>query len=81
MTYDEKPTTVTAATDTVDLPEEYIDMMIQELVRWDLNHISKPIPEQWEHPLKALEEDFKRNRKENLIKTVQKYRVAERSGR
>jgi hypothetical protein len=81
MTYDEKPTTITAATDTVDLPEEYIDMMIQELVRWDLNHISKPIPEQWEHPLKALEEDFKRNRKENLIKTVQKYRVAERSGR
>jgi hypothetical protein len=81
MTYDEKPTTITAATDTVDLPEEYVDMMIQELIRWDLNHISKPIPEQWEHPLKTLEEDFKRNRKENLIKTVQKYRVAERSGR
>jgi hypothetical protein len=81
MTYDEKPTVITAATDTIDLPEEYIGMMVEELIRWDLNHISRPIPEQWEHPLKALEAEYKRNRKENLIKTRQLYRVAERGGR
>ena len=78
MTYDEKPTVITAVTDTVDLPEEYIDMMIQELTRWYLNHISKPIPEQWEHPLKALEAEYMRNRKENVMRVQQQYRVAQR---
>lgn len=81
MTYDEKPVTITAATDTVDLPEEYIDMFIQELVRWDLNHISLPVPEQWVNPLQTLEEEYKRTRKENTMKISQKYRVADRSGR
>ena len=81
MTYDEKPTVITAVTDTVDLPEEYIDMYIQELTRWYLNHLSKPIPEQWEHPLKALEAEYMRTRKENEMKTRQLYRVAERRPR
>ena len=81
MTYDEKPTVITAVTDTIDLPEEYIEMYIQELTRWYLNHISRPIPEQLENPLKVLEAEFKRTRKENEMKVQQKYRVADRRSR
>jgi len=81
MTYDEKPTVITAVTDSVDLPEEYIDMFIHELARWYSNHINVPPSPQLEHPLKVLESEYMRTRKEVEMKASQKYRVAERSGR
>jgi hypothetical protein len=78
MTYDEKPTTITAITDTVDLPEQYIDMYVQEMARLYINHTSTPVPQNLEHPLKVLESEYQRVRKENMVKSAQKYKTADR---
>lgn len=80
MTYDEKPDNIASATTEIDLLPEHLQMFTEELVRWTLNYLQKPIPKEYENPLKTLEEQYKKSA-ESIMNRMKGYVPAQRAER
>jgi len=77
-TFDEKPDTISSATTSIDLLPEHLSMFTEELVRWTLNFLQKPVPNEYEDPLAVLKEQYKKHAEDTAQRLSNKYIPARR---
>lgn len=67
--YDEKPAVITAVSDLIDMRPEHHQMLLEEVTRYCYAYQGKPIPSQYQNPLRELEESYKHSRTNDAVKT------------
>lgn len=72
LTFEERPTTITAVTDFIDLKPEHIGILKDEVVRWVLNFLGESERvKQIGNPIEALEQKFKQRAGERAVRQLQ----------